>query len=85
VTPDEIGNPYALEVVARINGEEFGRTTSAGLRPRFEQTIEALSASDVILPGDVISFQLDLRPPVRSGDVIEVEIEKIGTLRTRVV
>ena len=85
VTPDEIGNPYSLEVVVRINGDEFGRTTSAGLRPRFEQTIETLSANDVILPGDVIAFQLDLRPPVKCGDVIELEIEKIGTLRTRVV
>jgi len=85
VTPDEISNPYALEVVVRINGEEFGRSCTAGLRPRFEQTIETLSESDVVLPGDVIAFALDLHPPVRSGDVVELEIEKIGTLRTRVV
>jgi hypothetical protein len=85
VTPDEIGNPYALEIVVRINNEEFARTTSAGLRPRFENTIESLSANDVILPGDVIAFQLDIDPPVKCGDVIELEIEKIGTLRTRVV
>jgi Fumarylacetoacetate (FAA) hydrolase family len=85
VTPDEIGNPYALEIAVRINGEEFGRTNSGGLRPKFEQTIEKLSSNDVILPGDVIAFQLDLRPPVKCGDVIELEIEKIGTLRTRVV
>jgi hypothetical protein len=85
VTPDEIGNPYALDIVVRINGEEHGRTTSAGLRPKFEQTIENLSANDVILPGDVIAFQLDFRPPVKCGDVIELEIESIGTLRTRVV
>ncbi len=77
VTPDEIGNPYGLEVTVRINGEEFGRTNSAGLRPRFEQTIESLSSNDVILPGDVIAFQVDLRPPVKCGDVIELEIEKI--------
>lgn len=85
VTPDEIGNPYALEIVAKINGREFGRTTSGPLRPRFEETIEALSAKDAILPGDVIAFQLDLRPPVKSGDVIELEVEKVGTLRTRVI
>lgn len=85
VTPDEIGNPYALEIVVRINNEEFARTTSAGLRPKFENAIESLSANDVILPGDVIAFQLDIDPPVKCGDVIELEIEKIGTLRTRVV
>jgi 2-keto-4-pentenoate hydratase/2-oxohepta-3-ene-1,7-dioic acid hydratase in catechol pathway len=85
VTPDEIGNPYALEIVVRINNEEFARTSSAGLRPKFENTIEQLSSNDVILPGDVIAFQLDVDPPVKCGDVIELEIEKIGTLRTRVV
>lgn len=36
VTPDEIGNPYALEVAARINGEAIGRTTTASLRSKFE-------------------------------------------------
>jgi hypothetical protein len=85
VTPDEIANPYALEIVVRVNGHEFARTTSAGLRPKFENTIEALSANDVILPGDVIAFQIDIDPPVNCGDVIELEIDKIGTLRTRVV
>jgi 2-keto-4-pentenoate hydratase/2-oxohepta-3-ene-1,7-dioic acid hydratase in catechol pathway len=85
VTPDEIGNPYALEIVVRINNDEFARTTSAGLRPKFENTIEQLSSNDVILPGDVIAFQIDVDPPVKCGDVIELEIEKIGTLRTRVV
>ena len=85
VTPDEIDDPYALEIVVRINGEVHGRSNSASLRPKFEQTIESLSAGDVILPGDVIAFQLDFRPAVKSGDVIELEIESIGTLRTRVV
>jgi 2-keto-4-pentenoate hydratase/2-oxohepta-3-ene-1,7-dioic acid hydratase in catechol pathway len=85
VTPDEIGNPYALEIVVRINNQEFARTTSASLRPKFENTIESLSANDVVLPGDVIAFQLNVDPPVKCGDVIELEIEKIGTLRTRVV
>jgi hypothetical protein len=85
VTPDEIVNPYALEIVVRINSKEFARTTSAGLRPKFENTIEQLSASDVILPGDVIAFAIDVEPPVKCGDAIELEIEKVGTLRTRVV
>ena len=85
VTLDEIGNPYTLNIVVRINGQEFGRTTSAGLRSRFEQTIESVSANEVILPGDVIAFDVDIHPPIKGGDVIELEIEKIGTLRTRVV
>jgi 2-keto-4-pentenoate hydratase/2-oxohepta-3-ene-1,7-dioic acid hydratase in catechol pathway len=33
---------------------------------------------------DVIAFRLDLQPKVRRGDVVELEIEGIGTLRTPV-
>ena len=69
----------------RINGQEFGRTTSGRLRPKFENTIESLTSNEMILPGDVIAFQIDIEPPVKCGDVVELEIEKIGTLRTRVV
>jgi len=85
VTPDEIGNPYALEICVKINGQEHARTTSASLRPKFENTVESLSANDVILPGDVIAFKIDIDPPMKPGDIIELEIDKIGTLRTRVV
>jgi hypothetical protein len=83
VTPDEIGNPYALEVTARVNGEPFGRATSAPLRSKFEKRIEALSANDMILPGDIVAFKLDLAPQLKNGDIVELEIEKIGVLRSR--
>jgi 2-keto-4-pentenoate hydratase/2-oxohepta-3-ene-1,7-dioic acid hydratase in catechol pathway len=85
VTPDEIGNPYNLEITARVNGEPFGRTTTAPLRSKFEQRIEALSVNDLVLPGDIVAFKLDLAPPLKNGDVVELEIEKIGVLRSRMV
>ena len=83
VTPDEIGNPYALEVAARINGEAIGRTTTASLRSKFERRIEALSANDMVLPGDIVAFKLELAPQLKNGDVVELEIERIGVLRSR--
>jgi len=83
VTPDEIGNPYNLEIVARVNGEQFARTTSAGLRSKFENRIEELSVNDMVLPGDIVAFKLNLAPPLKNGDVVELEIEKIGVLRSR--
>ena len=55
-----------------------------GLAPRRQNAIETLSRSDIILPGDVIAFPLELRPPVSRGDTVELEIEKIGVLRTPV-
>ncbi len=85
VTPDEIGNPYGLEITARVNGEILGRTSSSTLRPKFEQRIESLSATEMVLPGDIVAFKLDLSPQLKSGDVVELEIEKIGVLRSRMI
>jgi hypothetical protein len=85
VTVDEIVSPYELNITARINGKPHSRAHTGDLRPKFEQTIELLSTYDVILPGDMISFLIDLSPPIKRGDVIELDAEKIGTLRTKLV
>jgi hypothetical protein len=85
VTVDEIVSPYEINITVKINGKPHSRTHTGDLRPKFEQTIELLSTYDVILPGDMISFQVNLSPPVKRGDVIELEAEKIGTLRTKLV
>lgn len=92
VTPDEIGDPYDLEMTARINGETWSRGNSASIYWKFEQMIEFLSRGDTVRPGDVIGSGtvgsgcgLELDRWVRRGDVMELEIEKIGVLRNRVV
>ena len=92
VTADELANPYVLNMEARINGELWSRGTSASMFWRFEQMIEFLTLDDEILPGDVIGSGtvgtgcgLELDRWVQRGDVMELEIEKIGVLRNRVV
>lgn len=92
VTADEIGDPYNLEMTARVNGETWSRGNSRSLYWKFEQMIEFLSRDDTIYPGDVIGSGtvgsgcgLELDRWVRPGDVIELEIERIGVLRNRVM
>lgn len=92
VTTDEVGDPYSLEMTARVNGEEWSRGNSRAMHWKFEQMIEFLSEDDTILPGDVLGSGtvgtgcgLELDRWVRPGDVMELEIEKIGVLRNRVV
>ncbi len=92
VTADEIGDPYALEMVARVNGEEWSRGNSRDMHWTFEQMIEFLTEDDTIYPGDIIGSGtvgtgcgLELDRWVQPGDEIELEIEKIGVLRNRVV
>lgn len=92
VTPDEIGNPYSLEMTARVNGEEWSRGNTRDIHWQFEQMIEFLTQDDTIYPGDILGSGtvgtgcgLELDRWVQPGDVMELEIEKIGVLRNRVV
>jgi 2-keto-4-pentenoate hydratase/2-oxohepta-3-ene-1,7-dioic acid hydratase in catechol pathway len=92
VTSDEVGDPYNLEMTARVNGEMWSKGHSRTIYWKFEQMIEFLSKDDSILPGDVIGSGtvgtgcgLELNRWVQPGDIIELEIEKIGVLRNRVV
>lgn len=91
VTSDEIGDPYNLEMTARVNGEEWSRGNSKSIFHTFEAMIEFLSQDDTILPGDVIGSGtvgkgcgLELDRWLQPEDQIELEIEKIGTLRNKV-
>jgi 2-keto-4-pentenoate hydratase/2-oxohepta-3-ene-1,7-dioic acid hydratase in catechol pathway len=92
VTPDEVGDPYDLEMTARVNGDIWSHGNSRSLHWKFEQMIEFLTLDDVIYPGDVIGSGavgtgcgLELDRWVQPGDVIELEIQKLGVLRNRVV
>lgn len=92
VTPDEIPDPYNLRMTARINGDLWSDGSSAAMHWNFEQMIEFLTLDDTIYPGDVIGSGtvgtgcgLELNRWVKPGDLIELEIEKIGILRNRVV
>jgi 2-keto-4-pentenoate hydratase/2-oxohepta-3-ene-1,7-dioic acid hydratase in catechol pathway len=74
-----------LRIVSRVNGEtrQDGRTSqmifSCGV------VVEFISAVMTLLPGDLILTGTPAGVgPLQSGDVVEVEIEGIGTLRNRV-
>jgi 2-keto-4-pentenoate hydratase/2-oxohepta-3-ene-1,7-dioic acid hydratase in catechol pathway len=92
VTTDEIGDPYDLKMTARVNGETWSEGNSRAMHWKFEQMIEFLSWDDTIYPGDIIGSGtvgggcgLELDRWIKPGDVMELEIEKIGILRNRVV
>ncbi|MFT3755708.1 MAG: fumarylacetoacetate hydrolase family protein [Pseudoxanthomonas sp.] len=92
VTADEIADPYALEMQARVNGERVGGGSTGGMHYRFENLIEYLSARHDLYPGEVIGSgtvgsgcSLENRHLVRPGDTIELEVEGIGVLRNRVL
>lgn len=92
VTADEIGDPYALRMQARINGETWCDASSATFHWRFEDVIARVSEGETLRPGEIIGSGtvgngcgLEHLRFLADGDIVELEIEKIGVLRNRVV
>lgn len=92
VTADEIGDPYRLEMVARVNGEEWGRGNSRDMHWKFEDCIAHASRSETMHPGEFFGSGtvgngcgLEQLRFLNPGDVVELEVEGIGILRNRVV
>lgn len=92
VTADEIGDPYRLDMIVRVNGEEWGRGNSSEMGWKFEDCIAHVSRSETLHSGEFFGSGtvgngcgLEQLRFLKSGDVVELEVEGIGILRNRVV
>jgi 2-keto-4-pentenoate hydratase/2-oxohepta-3-ene-1,7-dioic acid hydratase in catechol pathway len=92
-TRDEIPDPHALAICARVNGVTLQDSNTSKMIFRVPELIEFISESITLEPGDIIAtgtpegVGIFRTPPVllKPGDVVEVEIEKLGILRNPVV
>jgi 2-keto-4-pentenoate hydratase/2-oxohepta-3-ene-1,7-dioic acid hydratase in catechol pathway len=92
VTADEIPDPYNLTMVARVNGQEWSRGNSSTMQHKFEDILAHISMSETLHPGEFIGSGtvgggsgLESGRYLKSGDVIELEVEGLGILRNRIV
>ena len=92
VTTDEIPDPYALAMSVRVNGEEWGRGTSADMHWKFEDCIAHAARSETLRSGEFFGSGtvgngcgLEQMRFLKPGDVVELEVERIGVLRNRVI
>ncbi len=93
VTADEFGDPQAKRLALRLNGDLRQDATTADMIFPIDVIIEQLSRGMTLEPGDVIATGTPSgvgmgRTPqefMKDGDVIETEIEGVGTLRNTVV
>jgi 2-keto-4-pentenoate hydratase/2-oxohepta-3-ene-1,7-dioic acid hydratase in catechol pathway len=93
VTTDEITDPARLMLTTRLNGWEVQKSATDLLIYSVPQIIAFCSEFTPLAPGDVIATGTPegvghrRNPPLwmTPGDVLEVEISGIGTLRNRVV
>jgi 2-keto-4-pentenoate hydratase/2-oxohepta-3-ene-1,7-dioic acid hydratase in catechol pathway len=93
VTADEIPDPQELELTTRLNGTVMQHATTAQMIFKVADVIEYISAFTPLAAGDVIATGTPggvgarRDPPVwmKAGDLVEIEISSIGTLKNRLV
>lgn len=88
VTVEELADPGRLAIASRVNGEVRQSSNTADLIFDVPTLIEFLSAGRTLLPGTVIltgtpsGVGAGFKPPrfLQPGDLVEVELEGVGTL-----
>ncbi|MBM3485555.1 MAG: fumarylacetoacetate hydrolase family protein [Alphaproteobacteria bacterium] len=93
VTAEEIGDPGRLGLRSRVNGVEMQNATTADLVFPIPALIAYVSSFTRLEPGDILvtgnpsGSGFMRKPPIwlQPGDVLEVEIDGIGTLRNGIV
>jgi 2-keto-4-pentenoate hydratase/2-oxohepta-3-ene-1,7-dioic acid hydratase in catechol pathway len=92
-TRDEIEDVQALKIEGVLNGEVMQSSNTGKMIFKVAYLVSYLSQGITLEPGDVIAtgtpdgVGIFRKPPLllKAGDVFEVRIEKLGTLRNRVV
>ncbi len=84
-TADEIDDPNNLDLRLRLNGETRQESNTRHLIYDVQTLISKCSEFYTLLPGDVIYTGTPAGVgPVKPGDVLECEIERIGSMRVPV-
>jgi len=92
VTRGEIADGEELSLTTRLNGQVMQHATTAMLIFPIPRLIEYVSTFTTLAPGDVIvsgtpgGVGARRQPPVwmKEGDLVEIEVSRIGVLRNRV-
>ena len=93
VTLDELPTPLDLRITCRLNGEVVQAATTADMIVDVPHLVELLSSVMTLAPGDVCLTGTPAgvgqarTPPrfLRDGDVLETQIDGLGTMRNRCV
>jgi 2-keto-4-pentenoate hydratase/2-oxohepta-3-ene-1,7-dioic acid hydratase in catechol pathway len=90
---NEIDDPQDLNISTRLNGETLQHSNTKHMIFSVAETVAYISQLMTLETGDIIAtgtpegVGFKRNPPIflKDGDVVEVEVEKIGTLRNPVV
>lgn len=94
VTKDEVENPYNLKIITKVNDELRQNSSTSKMVHKLDKIIEVLSkgmtfeVGDIIATGTPSGVGIFMKPEpkfLKHGDIVEISIEKIGTIRNRIV
>ena len=93
VTPDEVGDPHNLDIRCLVNGEVRQNSNTRHLIFDCFDAIAHLTQAFVLDPGDILFMGTPagvgaaMQPPqfLKAGDVVRIEIEKLGHIEATVV
>jgi len=92
VTADELTSVEGLRMVTRVNGEVWFDGRLGNWAFTFEQFIAHVSRDETLQVGDffgsgppAFSVGFELERWIKPGDVVECEIESVGTLSNPIV
>ncbi|MCX7918861.1 MAG: fumarylacetoacetate hydrolase family protein [bacterium] len=86
VTADEINGQPELDIELKVNGETRQKDNTRSMLFKIPKLISFISQYMTLEPGDIIATGTpEGMKPVKPGDVMEVTIDQLGTLRNPVV
>ena len=85
VTKDEIEDPHNLIKRTWVNGQLASEKSTQGMFHKIPEFVSIPSQTLTLLPGTIISTGASDSGRIKSGDIIEFEITKIGKLRNTVI
>jgi acylpyruvate hydrolase len=93
VTPDEVGDPHALDISLELNGERMQSGNTRQFIFDIPAIVAAISEFVPLAPGDVVltgtpsgvGYRREPKVRLEDGDRVVVEIERVGRLANPVV
>jgi 2-keto-4-pentenoate hydratase/2-oxohepta-3-ene-1,7-dioic acid hydratase in catechol pathway len=95
VTADEVGDPNDLEIKSYVNGEIRQRSNTSDMVFHCSEIVSYVSRHMTLVPGDVIltgtpegvvlGYPEDRRVYLKHGDIVTIEIDKLGSLTNRMI
>lgn len=98
--PRRAGKAFDLTMTAKVNGREYSRGSMSSLYWSFAQMIAFASRGTTLVPGDVIGsgtvgtgcilelsrvHGTDAYPWLKAGDEVELSIDLLGSIRSRIL